>query len=493
MKKNCFLFFLFFIQLCLGQNPLTIFEKNHDINTTKKLEFFQDTDRSKNINTIKTTLFKPYKNTNYFPNLYKAKFWFRIHLRNGDTLPQDLLFKIRAYSYLKEVIIYQVNADGTKKLYHHTNYLNRKLETAFILEREATYYFEVDFLSTVMFKLQIVSPKNNQINLLKENTLQGLYYGFSLLVLSLNILFYFFTKKSFFIHYTIFQLGIIGSIAFLDNHIYMLTENSYLNCAFNIMCKYTISLGSILFISSTLNLKKRFPAFNYISYSLLFIAFALSIFNFLRATDNNSSITINLLILVFGYAMAIYYSKKLVYARFIVAGYTILFICHILYISPVLMGYKDFGFYEWHYKVGSVLEMFIFMIAIPYNHKILFTEKQALDTIFSAKEATFKREIAILKDSKINIEEQLSKFSDDYALKKRESEILRIMNTGATNKEIAEKLIISVDTVKQHCSRLYSKTGVKNRTTLIALLNERDFSKSESNHFSGHNKRRKDV
>jgi DNA-binding CsgD family transcriptional regulator len=440
------------------------------------LEFFHDVDRNRTINNIETAVFSPYNNDNYFPDLIKQKFWFRVHLKNGDEIAQDLLFKIRAYSFLKEVTIYKVDTNGTKKIFRNNEYLNRKIETKFTLEKEATYYFEVDFYWTVLFRLEIISPEENQNKMLKENILQGVYYGFSFLILCLNILFYFFTKRRFFIYYVIFQLGIIASIAFLDNHIYLLTDSSSITKVFGYLYNYAISFGSILFISNALHFKKRFPAFNYICHSILIISILLTFYCFLTDTPNSTSVPVNLFILLIGFITAVYFSKQLVYARFIVAGYTVLFICHIFYSLPVLFGYKDFGFYEWHYKAGSIIEMLIFMTAIPYRYKVLFTEKITLEEKIAIQEAKFKKKIETLKNANINVEDQLIKFKKEYDLKKREVEILAIMNTGATNKEIAEKIFISLDTVKHYCSKLYEKTGAKNRTKLIALFNERDFS-----------------
>lgn len=45
----------------------------------------------------------------------------------------------------------------------------------------------------------------------------------------------------------------------------------------------------------------------------------------------------------------------------------------------------------------------------------------------------------------------------------RETEILTIMATGATNEEIAEKLCISIHTVKTHIYNIYQKINVPNR------------------------------
>ena len=48
-------------------------------------------------------------------------------------------------------------------------------------------------------------------------------------------------------------------------------------------------------------------------------------------------------------------------------------------------------------------------------------------------------------------------------LSDREREVLTLIASGATNREIAERLFLSPHTVKEHASAVYRKLGVKNR------------------------------
>ncbi len=57
-------------------------------------------------------------------------------------------------------------------------------------------------------------------------------------------------------------------------------------------------------------------------------------------------------------------------------------------------------------------------------------------------------------------------------LTQRETEVLQVLAAGLSNKEIAERLGISEDTVKRHVSNLYSKLGVKRRGQAIARAKE---------------------
>lgn len=55
-----------------------------------------------------------------------------------------------------------------------------------------------------------------------------------------------------------------------------------------------------------------------------------------------------------------------------------------------------------------------------------------------------------------------------HGLTQRESEILSLVVTGASNRGIAAKLIIGEETVKTHLSSIYRKLGVGDRTSAAA-------------------------
>jgi DNA-binding NarL/FixJ family response regulator len=52
-------------------------------------------------------------------------------------------------------------------------------------------------------------------------------------------------------------------------------------------------------------------------------------------------------------------------------------------------------------------------------------------------------------------------------LSEREREVLTLMASGATNKEIASSLYLSPHTVKEHTSAVYRKLGVRNRAEAV--------------------------
>ncbi len=60
----------------------------------------------------------------------------------------------------------------------------------------------------------------------------------------------------------------------------------------------------------------------------------------------------------------------------------------------------------------------------------------------------------------------------DNPLSERELEVLRLFAAGLSNREIADKLIISPGTVKAHSSNIYRKLDVRNRAQAIIRANE---------------------
>jgi DNA-binding NarL/FixJ family response regulator len=64
----------------------------------------------------------------------------------------------------------------------------------------------------------------------------------------------------------------------------------------------------------------------------------------------------------------------------------------------------------------------------------------------------------------------LQRDQESAALTTREREIATLAARGCTNREIADRLVVSVRTVEGHLYRAYAKLGVSNRDELAATL-----------------------
>ena len=66
-----------------------------------------------------------------------------------------------------------------------------------------------------------------------------------------------------------------------------------------------------------------------------------------------------------------------------------------------------------------------------------------------------------------------------FGLTSRELDIVAAVRRGESNKAIARRFAITVDTVKHHLTRIYDKTGVMSRLALALLAIEHDFASGD--------------
>jgi len=87
-----------------------------------------------------------------------------------------------------------------------------------------------------------------------------------------------------------------------------------------------------------------------------------------------------------------------------------------------------------------------------------------LDTLLTA----FQQEHMARKQP----EEQTQVQSLPQPLSERELQVLQLLSRGASNLEIAQDLVIAVDTVKRHVKHILSKLGVQNRMQAVLQARE---------------------
>lgn len=88
---------------------------------------------------------------------------------------------------------------------------------------------------------------------------------------------------------------------------------------------------------------------------------------------------------------------------------------------------------------------------------------------------TRKKEVLVVKEVPVPARQPFSLNEGrlkDLGITKRELEILELMARGMSNREIAEKLFVSENTVKTHSTRLFDKLSAKRRTQAVQIGKE---------------------
>ena len=85
---------------------------------------------------------------------------------------------------------------------------------------------------------------------------------------------------------------------------------------------------------------------------------------------------------------------------------------------------------------------------------------------------TGKRQTVVVKEIPVPAGERFipdKRKREDLHITRRELEILELIAQGLSNREIAEKLFVSENTVKTHSSRVFEKLGARRRTQAVQL------------------------
>ena len=103
---------------------------------------------------------------------------------------------------------------------------------------------------------------------------------------------------------------------------------------------------------------------------------------------------------------------------------------------------------------------------------VIFTAKFALYLFYFLNINSFVKLFSSSKNQNNDPGHPKLALLSKYSISKRESEVISLICQGKTNNEISEALFISLQTVKDHTSRIYKKAGVKNRVQLANLFRE---------------------
>ncbi len=138
-----------------------------------------------------------------------------------------------------------------------------------------------------------------------------------------------------------------------------------------------------------------------------------------------------------------------------------------------------------NYMLIAILCLSVFVVLFLYRRRIRrqLTLEENISSI-ARQISSLKLENSDLRVRLIQTESELHALESRYqgikeelptgltALSKREYEVLLFVAEGLSDKEIAEKIFVSITTVRTHIRRIYDKLLVNNRIEATALLNK---------------------
>ena len=123
--------------------------------------------------------------------------------------------------------------------------------------------------------------------------------------------------------------------------------------------------------------------------------------------------------------------------------------------------------------IVTSVSVFVFL-KLTKERRLLRQQKNQILSKYNDMESAYSEVFANLKELKEKQETQECSILPEWvsALSKRETEVLSCLAIGLSDKEISNKLFISVTTVRTHCQRIYGKLLVKNRAEAAHLARE---------------------
>lgn len=448
---------------CISENPSQI--KNNSIDTINYLK-----DENFSLNEIMKKKMIPLKNNKI--SYKNGTYWFKVILNKKSKTYKQLIFQIQepSVSFLsvynsKGIIDSKKSTKGNPTLFISVDN-----------ELNDVYFLKSTFERQVHFPLIIQNESQFYKSQEKNNLNFGLYYGMTLMVFIFNLIFYFSLKDKVFLYYSFFLAMINLSFTGFDGISNYFIKQDFFNVTI-VFFHFLIQVFGTLFVSKFLGLKQFYPKLNLWGYlsliiSALFYVLFLIIDKFIYFAIAD---LFGLLILAYFWILGIIMIKKEEYAKFFVLGYCMVLIFGVFYLIPLNFGIPYFSITLNHLKLGALFEMLVLTYAITYRIKKLQEEndtyrhelKSYLEEIYGLKEELkFKNN----NDSKDLVLSKINKLKNKFILTDREMDILIKISEGLSNNQIAEKLFISINTVKYHTKNLYDKLDIKKRAELSSKI-----------------------
>ncbi|MDR5592061.1 7TM diverse intracellular signaling domain-containing protein [Christiangramia sp. SM2212] len=417
----------------------------------------------KDVETIQTISKQKLKNLES-PNIgfKNGVYWFKVIL-DEQPIDESIVFDLPE-SNIHKITVYQNNEIIPWKELDNSH-LSLLIDT---VSRSNIYYFKVYFNYEVFFPLHVNTFKKSQLKEKYGFFVNGIFYGFVLMVLIINSFFYFSLKDKTFLFYCFFLILI--TIIFLDyDGLFNSTfPDSYLRFH-RILTHFLLCLSGALFANQFLNIKYYLPKSNFIGIVLLLvtiISYLLFVFTskFLFVAIGD---TFSMLVLLHYWCIGIIISKKYKFAKFFVFGYSLILFSSFLFVIPRNWGLNTFSVSLNTVKFGALFEMLILTYAITYRIKILHEENDR----FKKEINQYLNDLQVLKKSNLKESHKMEELlKSKHDLSAREIEVLILIYKGYTNKRIGEDLFVSLNTVKYHIRNIYEKLNIKNKNEAIDVF-----------------------
>lgn len=383
----------------------------------------------------------------------EATFWFKI-----PAVDSDLNYIFR----LNNVIIKNAHAYQN---FQEVKRLKNQRFVSYKFSRKSPLYIKVNAKFNAYFPIELKTEEAILYKDKLELLINGFYYGIAFLVILFSIIYFYFFKDESFLYYAFLLSSLTFSLLVIDGmfNFFNIHEKAI---EFLILLNYLfIAYCSSKFSNSFLLLDIHYPKVKKYTHVLIVIII-LFVNLYLIYSKNEIFIILNILtfMLLFLYwFMGVLLFNKNMHIKLFTLGYVILLFSGFDFFVLRNLGITFIESNTTNMKIGGFTQIIILSFAV------LFREKNLREHNFKMKNEIIKYSQEIKHLIKQEKEEPIKENLEDLSI--REREIFDLIITGKSNKEIADAINISVNTVKFHLKNIYGKLNIKSRKEAIIIEN----------------------
>ncbi len=309
-----------------------------------------------------------------------------------------------------------------------------------------------------------ISSTNQKIAFANNQSLfkNGMFYGFTLMVVLLNLVCFFLFEEKIFLYYSFALTGVTVSFMYSDSLLALIGLNGIENIAAmqSTLLLAATSFGA-LFATKYLTLQEFFPKLKWFTMGLLCFAFMMVFSGWISDTNMFTGIanTAMLTVMTLYYAAGVALFSRKNYAKFYVIAYSIPLLFAIDFFVLKKFGIEFLFTQSFHLKAATIVEMLIVTYAIMYRMRAIKEEhvmRQTEMRIFLKRQEVINRS----NTQKLMQDIYLENLIMQYDLDGLEIKLLQYISEGKDNAKIARKLKTNEAEIEMLTKELYDKLAI---------------------------------
>jgi len=411
------------------------------IGFSQEIYFFKDANKEFTIKTIKEQSFKK-AGSDVIDKNVNAFYWFKIPKFSAD---ESYVFQVKNI----EILSFETY-EGDKLLEE----LPFERYPAVAINPEVDTYVKVFLNTRADFPLALKPYSTFQYDEKKNILINSFYYGFSFLVILYSIFYFFFFKDSTYIYYAIFLFFITLAFILIDGLFNLFGFSTRTITVLLTITYVGLAYFSSKFINNFLVLEEFYPNLKKYTYTIGSIIVLLAIaylYSDVYLLYQILSILVYALMCIY-WIMGIILFNKNVFTKILVIGFALILFGSLDAYILTYFGYSFLNSSAIQLKVGGIVQIVALWFAVVIRERSLKIENTKMKNDI----LNFTNEL----NSSNNKDYQKSLLEE---LTLRELEIFNLISEGKTNKQIANKISVSVNTVKFHIKNIYEKLNIHSR------------------------------